>query len=36
MLKSRREIGEKNAKKRSAGVASRADISVTNGPIDMG
>ena len=26
----------KNAKKRSARVASRADISVTNGPIDMG
>ena len=25
----------KNAKKRSARVASRADISVTNGPIDM-
>ena len=24
----------KNAKKRSARVASRADISVTNGPID--
>ena len=25
----------KNAKKRSARVASRVDISVTNGPIDM-
>ena len=25
----------KNAKKRSGRVASRADISVTNGPIDM-
>ena len=33
MLKSRREIRE-NAKKRSARVASRADISAPNGPID--
>ena len=34
MLKSRREIGEKCEKKRSGRVASRVDISVTNGPID--
>ena len=35
VLKSRRENGE-NAKKRSARVDSRAHISATKGPIDMG